>query len=245
MDRTQAAHYYSTQYPERQRDPAEFFREQADQNAPQYLARFIRPDMDILDYGCGPGGKLAGLASRGFRISGFDLNPLYLEFAESRGLRRVAQGRQFDLIYLSHTLEHWTDLAEDLQNILQSFVRPGGTVAIEVPLLDRLLLGGRRDGIHGDLYFVHIWYFSVRSLDKLMNSLGCRRVHTDRLTLCVYTFEGIPEGRTVAATPLYDAGLRTLIAVCSNPIAAVGAGLINRVIRYIDLSAAARLNPKP
>lgn len=244
MDREQATLYYATMYPDGQRAPEEFFKDQAGQRCSEYLQNFLRKDMRILDYGCGPGGKLTNLLARGIQVRGLDLNPKYRAFAESRGIRPPQQGEKFDAIYLSHTIEHWTDPAEDLHMILQTFAHHESLVIIEVPLIDRLLLGGRRDGIYGDVYFVHAWYFSVRSLDKMLRSLGCERVFTDRLTLCVYKLSGSPS-KSVVATPLQDAALRRMIGWCSHPVIGFGARLVNRVIGYIDLTWAARLNSGP
>jgi SAM-dependent methyltransferase len=244
MSREQAAQYYATQYPERQRDAEEFFSDQIRQGASEYLARFLHKDMDILDYGCGPGGKLASLVKDGYRISGCDLNPAYQSFAESRGLRRFDPALKYDLIYLSHTIEHWTDPREDLQSIITASLRDGGRIVIEVPLLDRLVLGGRRNGIQGDTYFVHIWYFSVRSLNKLLGTLSCHPVYTDRLTMCVYECMKSSDPIPVKRTELTDALLRGAIAFCSWPLAAFVAGLVNRIVKYVDVSNARRLNPE-
>ena len=242
MDRIQAADYYANAYPERQLDAQSVFLDQIKMRSSAYLREWIKPNLSILDYGCGPGGKLADLARRGFRISGFDINPDYLCFAESQGIPPVQRGQRFDVIYLSHTLEHWTDPLGDLEDVINLYLRLGGTLIIEVPLIDRLLLGSRRDGIHGDIYFVHAWYFTVRSLDKLMGALGCQRIDTDRLTRCVYTYN-CPR-RAVASTPAGDAVLRAMIRLCSLPVISTLAPLLNRVTGYIDVSAAITINPK-
>jgi SAM-dependent methyltransferase len=244
MTRDEAARYYQTAYPERQRDPQTFFREQERQNAAEYLLPYLQRGMRILDYGSGPGGKLASLAKAGYFVHSYDLNPLYRAYAVAHGLKEFDDQIKYDAIYLSHTVEHWTDPQEDLRSIMSKFLKDGGLVVIEVPLVDRLLLGGRSDGIRGDIYFPHIWYFSVSSLDKLLLSLHALRTYTDRLTLCVYKYHARDPESVISSTPFRDRLLLTFVGIASmSRLTSFCAGMLNRLVNYIDLSHAARVNP--
>jgi SAM-dependent methyltransferase len=235
MTRTGAEQYYASLYPERQRDPARFFREQEAQGASEYLKPYLSVNMRILDYGCGPGGKLARLARDGYSVYAYDLNPAYRDYAARHGLIPFDPDMKYDAVYLSHTVEHWTDPFEDLQRLVSRHVRDGGLVLIEAPLIDRLLLGGRRQGVRGDTYFPHVWYFSVSSLDSMLHQLKCTRIFTDRLTLCVYKYSENASVRSVSAMRARGRWLVRLIAVC--------AAIVNRFVRYVDVSQAGRLNP--
>jgi SAM-dependent methyltransferase len=245
MTREQAAHYYETAYPDRQREPEVFFKEQERQNAAEYLLPYLQRGMCILDYGCGPGGKLARLTRDGYFVYAYDLNPVYRSYATAAGLKEFDDRIKYDAIYLSHTVEHWTRPLEDLRVLLTRFLKDGGTVIIEVPLVDRLLLGVRSEGIRGDVYFPHIWYFSVTALDKLLSALHSTRVYTDRLTLCVYKYKALDPKSPIRPTPFRDRLLRTLISISSMiPGMSFCAGMLNRLVNYIDLSHASRVNPE-
>lgn len=235
MTQEQATYYYGSIYPEQHLAPAQFFENQVMQGASHYIRPFVDKDMLILDYGCGPGGKLAKLAEDGYQIYGHDLNDQYVQYAQDHGIRPFRDDLTYGCIYLAHTLEHWIDPVCDLQTIIRRYLKDKGLIIIEVPLIDRLLLGDRRNGIQGDTYFPHAWYFSVTSLDKLMARLGCKRIYTDRVTLCVYIYDALHVAAAVRSTSIKDRCLHTMIALCSNPAASRVVKLLNRFIRYIDV----------
>jgi 2-polyprenyl-3-methyl-5-hydroxy-6-metoxy-1,4-benzoquinol methylase len=162
------------------------------------VGRTVAPDeRDLLDLGCGAGAFLRVMASRGFRVTGADLNPEASALARAEGLdvrtadldEAVAafarEGRRFDVVTLIHTFEH---LAEPLRTLrsLRAILRDDGAVAINVPNvrsflapLDRALGTG----------YASIWdpvghysYFSLRSLRHLCARAGFRVVaQTSRL----------------------------------------------------------------
>jgi len=62
--------------------------------------------MRILDAGCGTGGTLQALASRGFsNLEGFDLNPPAHHFCKQRGLCNVRLGSITDIPFESDTFD--------------------------------------------------------------------------------------------------------------------------------------------
>ena len=235
MTQKQATYYYGSIYPEQHLGTTQFFENQAMQGASFYVRPFVDKDMLILDYGCGPGGKLARLAEDGYQIYGYDLNHQYAQHARDHGIRPFRDDLKYGCIYLAHTVEHWIDPVPDLQKVIYRHLKDKGLLIVEVPLIDRLLLGDRRNGIQGDTYFPHAWYFSVTSLDKLMMQLRCKRVYTDRVTLCVYIYDESQLATVVRSTVLKDYCLHKMIALCSNPAVSRVVKLLNRFIQYIDL----------
>lgn len=230
-----ASVYYTRYYPDRQLEAARFFDEQRRNSAAGYLAKILPAHAKVLDYGSGPGGKTVDLLERSIPVAAYDMNPAYLAFARGKGLLPFASGERFDCIYLSHTIEHWIDLFTDLSGLIRSSLNPGGIVVIEVPLLDRLLLGHKRDGIRAEIQFVHTWYFAVHTLDKLMRQIDCTRFDTDRVTVCAYRYSPGMQAEPVKRTPIRDGILNAAISVCSHPAAAPLSRGVNRVVRYVNV----------
>lgn len=238
----ESAAYYNTDYANNQLSTEEFYMQQIKQNATIHIKKYIKKDGTILDYGCGPGGKLASLVSEGYSVYGFDLNEQYRSFAFTKGLKPYEQTMQYDCLYLSHTLEHWLDPMKDLSRLISTHLKDEGTLIIEVPLLDRLLLGVRPNGIHGEIYFVHTWYFSVSSLDKLMAQIHCKREYTNRVTFCIYKYSKNKQVSPITTTTLKDWSLRKGISVASTPGIRTVARLLNSLTHYIDVYHSPELN---
>ena len=75
--------------------------------------------------------------------------------------------RRPDLIVMSHTLEHLTDLRKTLQALLDS-ASDDVSIAIEVPSFDRQIYSGRMDMV----FHQHLHYFSLHSIVRLFEGLG-------------------------------------------------------------------------
>ena len=93
-----------------------------------------------------------------------------------------------DLIYLSYTIEHWVELHNTLSKLFDANLSNSGRVIIEVPLIDRLILGYRQGEFH-EIIFVHNWYFSSVSLGKLGKLLGFKCVLDRVTTMAVFERE--------------------------------------------------------
>jgi 2-polyprenyl-3-methyl-5-hydroxy-6-metoxy-1,4-benzoquinol methylase len=99
----------------------------------------------LLDVGCGEGHSLAYFKSQGWKIEGLDFsvdgcrrqNPDCLSYLTQGDVfenldRRIADGRQYDVIMLDNVLEHVID-PPSLLISLNQLVKPGGVLIIEVP----------------------------------------------------------------------------------------------------------------
>lgn len=98
--------------------------------------------LDVLEIGCGKGGKLRDLKAVGNRVVGIDPDEIALEIARDRGVDTywgtaesipdAIREMKFNAVIFSHVLEHCIDPDLALENA-KSALKPGGTCVIEVP----------------------------------------------------------------------------------------------------------------
>jgi len=148
----------------------------------------------ILDVGCGNGGLLTALRDRGFTdLTGFDPAPACIARIQSQGIaactvalplsnQEAIVGHQgpYDLIVLSHVLEHVYDAHAVLASLLP-LLAPEGRLYLETPDPTRYSTQG-----FPPFYFFdpeHINHFSSASLVYLGSSLGLCPILTGQKTL--------------------------------------------------------------
>lgn len=147
----------------------------------QYLASII-PDKSIrvLDAGCATGALLGFLAGQGFStLTGLDPSPVATAEASKRvdGITAVTGSfltpptnfGPFDLIILSHVLEHITDV-EGAVDALRNLLAPGGSIYIEVPDATRYV--DYLVAPFHDFNTEHINHFSISILNRLLVNRG-------------------------------------------------------------------------
>ncbi|MBN2856072.1 MAG: class I SAM-dependent methyltransferase [Halothiobacillaceae bacterium] len=105
----------------------------------------------LLDVGFGNGGFLKLATEMGWQAEGIDFDPKAVALAKARGLNvrcasaadLSAQNEQFDIITLSHVIEHVHDPIALLNNLYR-LLKPGGTLWLETPNLNSI--GAKRFG---------------------------------------------------------------------------------------------------
>jgi len=137
-------------------------------------------DRSVCDIGCGGGENLDALKNAGFRVVGIEpdgkARSLSSQIAEvfdgtAEQLPSQIHGQDFDIVLMTHVLEHCVDLRATLKNVC-SILKPGGSVVIEVP----------NNAAKGFVTFGSIWpwsdiprhinFFTERSLRSLLHSHG-------------------------------------------------------------------------
>jgi SAM-dependent methyltransferase len=98
--------------------------------------------LSICDIGCGNGDLLAGLTALGYQVVGVEVDESARRRATAKGLDVFPgyaealpdeiRGRSFDVVSMTHVLEHCLDPLRALRNVA-ALVRPGGTLVVEVP----------------------------------------------------------------------------------------------------------------
>src|SRR5215217_3142274 len=126
-------------------DPNQYHKFQAQRSAPFYdLLALVdkRPDLKVVDLGCGTGELTRQLADTlaNCDVTGLDSSPQMLERAASYASAnlRFAQGDQtqlsgeWDLIFSNAAL-HWSENHAELIPNLYRLLNPGGQIAVQIP----------------------------------------------------------------------------------------------------------------
>ena len=158
------------------------------------LARGTATDMKhlvgsgrVLDVGCSGGRLVREITKRGMESCGIDVEIGPLAAARETGVEGLAAGDahvlpfaegSFDLVHLSHTLEHLDDPRRVLGEA-HRVLKPDGLVLISVPNHTGMLPRMTRNWV-GYAPWMHVWHFSPASLIALLSE---SRFRTLRLKL--------------------------------------------------------------
>ena len=168
------------------RDKETFFQIQCSRGIE--LKRFIEVNSSfsekhnkVLEIGCGVGGLLQPFLDDGYDVLGIDLNNDYVEFGKSKGIHSInchsselAQKGHYDIIILSHVVEHFIDLRNEF-SVISRLINENGIIYIELP-------GIARDIAYdflGTLQNAHTCYFSADTLVQTMGLLGYSCIFID------------------------------------------------------------------
>ncbi len=135
----------------------------------------------VLDIGCGGGDFVATLAAPGRELFGVDPDPKAREVAAGRGVTVEAgtaeaippsvREQRFDLILMTHVLEHCADPGRALRNV-HGLLAPGGGFYCEVPNCAALHFQTYAE--ISEMLDVprHLKFFTPQSLRRLMEEAG-------------------------------------------------------------------------
>jgi SAM-dependent methyltransferase len=135
-------------------------------------------DARILDIGCANGGLLLRLKRLGFQsLCGFDLPHGCIENTRSLGIEakfgsvteHPPDAGTFDLIVLSHVMEHLREVRAAVQSV-EKLLKDGGIIYIEVP--DASEYASHVVAPFQDFNTEHINHFSIQGMQNLMGQLG-------------------------------------------------------------------------
>lgn len=139
----------------------------------QYLSSYMKDgDLDVLDVGAGLGLFESGLNSCNIKSNYVAVEPDNQQFEKIRTrfgsdnvfleLRDVPNGRKFDLIVLSHVLEHVKNPHEFIDSLIP-FLKANGLLFVEVP---------NRDYRYKDNVESHLLFFNPTSMTKTLEQHG-------------------------------------------------------------------------
>ncbi len=148
-----------------------------------------KPAPVLCDVGCGSGQAMSAFKQAGYDTVGIEPDPAARALASRAGevfagtaeaLPDEIEGREFDVVLLSHVLEHCIDPIAALRNVTR-LLAPHGTAIVEVP--NNAALGFQ---MYGPGWFFadiprHLQFFTEHSLRKALSAAGMR------VTRVIYT----------------------------------------------------------
>jgi len=152
-----------------------------------HLPREIR----FLDFGMGWGDYCAAAKGYGAEVTGVELAPEKVAYAQNRGIRVVpsVDGEVFDIVFSNQVVEHVTEPVSILRQFRQ-LLAPGGIVYVAVPngtqLYERAKAGHLDDQSVGEnrklvAPLEHINVFSEATLEQAGREAGLKLRHFPKL----------------------------------------------------------------
>lgn len=163
--------------------------------------RHLSSDSIIVDIGCGIGYLLSCFSKCGFMgVFGVDpgasspasasqcfgLNSIYTGVLSNA--KELVPLSDATLVTLTGVLEHLWDLRGDLLT-LKNAMRPGSYLLIEVPALERF--DASEDEPYGEFSLEHIQFFSAKSLDNMLGTVGFEKITSEIIGLPIGTADSL------------------------------------------------------
>lgn len=170
-----AAHYYSNVYGKVKREdrtPKQLFDEQRSKSLAPFLSEFANEFSTILDYGGGAGGKTAEFLSSRKQVALHEVESNYSQYAYEQGITPYSEGTQYDLVVISHVIEHLIDPVSQMTKIIADCCKKDGLLLVATPIIDRQRARQWLQHFHS----AHKYYFAHNALVGLMAELGCTLV---------------------------------------------------------------------
>ena len=140
----------------------------------------------VLEIGCGAGGILSRYLDIGCEVLGLDFDENFLAYAQKNNIpvkrgsvEQLGFNEQYDLIILSHVLEH-IKYPSDFLEKLSRHLTNDGVLYIEVPSLDNLENGGYKYDLLRYLQNAHTIHFTIKSLELLCKRSGYKCLKSTR-----------------------------------------------------------------
>ncbi|MGA7854606.1 MAG: class I SAM-dependent methyltransferase [Candidatus Acidiferrales bacterium] len=165
---------------------------------------YIRPEMKVLDFGCGGGYLLANITCR--EKLGIEISSVARDAAQNNGITTLAATSQVedgwaDILISNNALEHCPNPLQELQALLPK-VAPGGKVVFVVPCESIRNRFKVNDPNH------HLYCWSPMSAANLFADAGFR-VHESKAYVHIWPPKFIPRLlRSVGGRPLFELGCR-------------------------------------
>jgi len=166
----------------------------------------------LLEIGCNAGYALKAFQGIGWEVAGVEVNAATRGLAQEKvssaiyeDLDEVPEHQAFNVILLSHLLEHITEPVGLLKKIVRR-LKPGGLVYVKVPNYGsysvRYFLKGKWPSF---LPLQHVWYFDRRSLQSLFSIADLTPVH-------IYTRQRL----SFRASTILKAALKAPVVIASR-----------------------------
>ena len=153
----------------------------------KFINTYIQLDQNkaVLEIGTGAGGILKAISDMyNAKVVGIDLGGEYIEYGKQHGLNLYKHnsatysqtGQKFDVIILSHVIEHFLDLNSELEHI-KKLLKPNGIIYIEVPGIKYTYI--TYGTLIRSIQNAHIRYFSLDTLKQILGWYGYKCIKGD------------------------------------------------------------------
>lgn len=140
----------------------------------------------VLEIGCGSGGILSAFNDLNKNVTGVDFDYEYLTYGINKGINllKIENSHQipkqkYDLIILSHVLEHISYPKDYLLSIRENFLSENGYLYIEVPSLELVQSGDYDYDLLKYFQNAHVIHFNLKSFKNLISLCGFKQVKLD------------------------------------------------------------------
>jgi SAM-dependent methyltransferase len=191
-----AAHYYRNVYgnvKRTDRSPQQLFREQRALSLVPFFEGVMDRFETVLDYGGGAGGKTADFLDKGKVLSLYEVENKYSQFAFENGILPHDPSKRYDLVVVSHVIEHMIDPVRQMRQIIDECCTPGGLLLVATPIIDRQRAGQWLQHFH----IAHKYYFTEDALIGLMAGLGCKLVKQNNADAFLFEVGAEADGEAV------------------------------------------------
>lgn len=152
----------------------------------QFVKKYIdNKKTKILEIGCGAGGILKYYQDKGFYVKGLDYDNSQLNYGISKGLnltnnKHYKSTEKFDLIILSHVLEHMSEPKKEIDKI-KDFLSEDGIIYIEIPSIHSIKNLNYNYNIKNFFHIAHFLHFSRKTFINFMkiNNLKTVKINDD------------------------------------------------------------------
>lgn len=145
---------------------------------------------NFLDVGCGLGWALKEAERLGYKAYGIDPSRTFVTGGKKylkvkstvASLQTFRTKEKFDVILLSHVVEHIDDLPSFLQKA-STFLKPKGLLLIACPNIQSMMFDIYKERWYALAPGQHLWQFSPKTLSRLLENNGflVRRILTTNL----------------------------------------------------------------
>jgi len=173
-----AAYYYENVYGPVKRKgeaPVTLFERQRGESYRPFLSSYLDRFASVLDYGGGAGGKTVDLLSDRKFVALHEVESDYSQAGYDAGLHRHSDGARYDLLVVSHVIEHLIDPLEQMREIIKSYAAAGGLILVATPILER----HKPEKWLRLFHFAHKYYFNHNALIGLMEACGTEFIDHD------------------------------------------------------------------
>ncbi|MDA9897328.1 class I SAM-dependent methyltransferase [Alphaproteobacteria bacterium] len=147
----------------------------------RFVKSFCTPK-NVLEIGCGAGGILSVFKDKGCDVLGLDFDKNLLDVAKNNGIEtlsgsieNIPPSRKFDLIILSHVLEHIVDPFSFLERV-KFLLKVNAFIYIEVPSLNYVADGDCQYDLLRYWQNAHTIHFTEDTLTMLCKKVGLQNV---------------------------------------------------------------------